>query len=245
MYIDLNCDMGEGMITDEKIMPFISSANIACGFHAGNLETMKATTALALQHHVAIGAHPGFNDKANFGRTEIQLTAKEFYELISIQIIQLHKICVDAKTILHHVKPHGALYNMAAKDKQMAATIAQAVKDVNEELIVYGLCGSYLISEAKAVGLKTASEVFADRTYQDDGGLTSRKEKNALIENDDDAIEQVLQMIEYKTVKTISDKNISINAETICLHGDGKHAVDFAKKIRHTLKEKNIVIKTI
>lgn len=245
MHIDLNCDMGEGMTTDERIMPFISSANIACGFHAGNLETMKRTTALALQHHVAIGAHPGFDDKEHFGRTEMYLSAKELYELISIQVIQLHKICVDAKTTLHHVKPHGALYNMAAKNQQMAATIAQAIKDVSEALIVYGLSGSYLISEAKALGLQTASEVFADRTYQDDGSLTPRKEKHALIENDEEAIEQVLHMIQYKTVKTVSGKHISIHAETICLHGDGKHAVEFAKKIHHTLKEKNIVTKTV
>jgi UPF0271 protein len=245
MQIDLNCDMGEGMTTDELIMPFISSANIACGFHAGNTETMKATVLLALQHGVAIGAHPGFDDKENFGRTEMHLSAKELYELLSIQIIQLHKICVDANTTLHHVKPHGALYNMAAKDKIMAVTIAQAIKDVQEDLILYGLSGSYLISEAKAIGLQTASEVFADRTYQDDGSLTSRKEKNALIETDEQAIHQVLQMIQQQTVKTVSGKNISIYAETICLHGDGKHAVEFATKIHHTLKEKNIVIKTV
>jgi UPF0271 protein len=226
-------------------MPFISSANIACGFHAGNTETMKATVLLALQHGVAIGAHPGFDDKENFGRTEMHLSAKELYELLSIQIIQLHKICVDANTTLHHVKPHGALYNMAAKDKIMAVTIAQAIKDVQEDLILYGLSGSYLISEAKAIGLQTASEVFADRTYQDDGSLTSRKEKNALIETDEQAIHQVLQMIQQQTVKTVSGKNISIYAETICLHGDGKHAVEFATKIHHTLKEKNIVIKTV
>lgn len=243
--IDLNCDMGEGLPTDAALMPFISSANIACGFHAGNIETMKRTVEAALQHNVAIGAHPGFDNKENFGRTEMQLSQKDLYKLISTQIILLHKICVEHKTILHHVKPHGALYNMAAKNAEMANSIAQAIKDIDENLIVYGLSGSYLISEAKKLNLKTASEVFADRTYQDDGSLTSRKQPNALIEDENIAMQQVLQMIQNQSVTSISNKQVNIVAETICIHGDGKHAVDFAKKINHTLKEKNIVIKAI
>ncbi|OIR07646.1 LamB/YcsF family protein [mine drainage metagenome] len=243
--IDLNCDMGEGLPTDAALMPFISSANIACGFHAGNMDIMKRTVEAALQHHVAIGAHPGFDDKNNFGRTEMQLSQKDLYKLISTQIILLHKICIENKTTLHHVKPHGALYNMASKNAEMANTIAQAIKDIDENLIIYGLSGSCLISEAKKLNLKTASEVFADRTYQDDGNLTSRKQSNALIEDENISVQQVLQMIQKQSVTSISNKQVNIVAETICIHGDGKHAVDFAKKINQILKEKNIVIKAI
>ena len=243
--IDLNCDMGEGLQTDAALMPFISSANIACSFHAGNTETMKRTVEAALQHNVAIGAHPGFDDKLNFGRTEMHLSQKDLYKLISTQIILLYKICIENKTTLHHVKPHGALYNMAAKNAEMANTISQAIKDIDENLIVYGLSGSCLISEPKKINLKTASEVFADRTYQDDGSLTSRKQSNALIEDENISVQQVLQMIQRQSVTSISNKQVNIVAETICIHGDGKHAVDFAKKISQTLKLNNIEIKTI
>ncbi|MDE3145208.1 MAG: LamB/YcsF family protein [Bacteroidota bacterium] len=243
--IDLNCDMGEGLPTDAALMPFISSANIACGFHAGNIETMKRTVEEALQHHVAIGAHPGFDDKENFGRTEMHLSQKDLYKLISTQIILLHKICVENKSRLHHVKPHGALYNMAAKNAEMANTIVQAIKDIDENLIIYGLSGSHLISEAKKLNLKTASEVFADRTYQDDGSLTSRKQPNALIEDENISVQQVLQMIQNQSVTSISNKQVNIVAETICIHGDGKHAVDFAKKINETLKLNNIEIRSV
>ncbi|HEX3025212.1 MAG TPA: 5-oxoprolinase subunit PxpA [Chitinophagaceae bacterium] len=243
--IDLNCDMGEGLQTDAALMPFISSANIACGYHAGNMETMKRMVEAALQHGVAIGAHPGFDDKENFGRTEIILSQKDLYKLISAQIILLHKICVENKTTLHHVKPHGALYNMAAKNIEMANTITQAIKDIDDNLIVYGLSGSHLISEAKKLKLKTASEVFADRTYQDDGSLTSRNQPNALIEDENISVQQVLQMIQKQSVTSISGKQINIVAETICIHGDGDHAVDFAKKINETLKLNNIEIKSV
>ena len=243
--IDLNCDMGEGLSNDAALMPFISSANIACGYHAGNIETMHATVSLAKQHGVAIGAHPGFDDKENFGRTETILTQKNLYRLISSQIILMHKVCVDNGTILHHIKPHGALYNMAAKDAEMAYTIAQAIKDVDENLIVYGLSGSHLISEANKLNLQTASEVFADRTYQDDGSLTSRKLINALIEDEGESIQQVLQMIQQQKVTTVSGNRFNLVAETICIHGDGKLAVAFAKKINQTLQQHHIEIKTI
>ncbi len=243
--IDLNCDMGEGLSNDADLMPFISSANIACGYHAGNIKTMKRNVEAALQYHVAIGAHPGYDDKINFGRTEILLPQKALYSLVSAQIISLYKICIEKKVGLHHVKPHGALYNMAAKDAETANTIAQAIKDIDENLILYGLSGSYLISEANKLNIKTVSEVFADRTYQDDGSLTSRKEKNALIESEDHSIQQVLQMIQQQTVTTVSGNQINIVAETVCIHGDGKYAVAFAKKINQTLKQNNIEIKAI
>ena len=241
--IDLNCDMGEGLYTDAALMPFISSANIACGYHAGTLETMKHTVELAILHHVAVGAHPGFDDRENFGRTEMILPQKALYSLVSAQIIALYKICVQHEISLHHVKPHGALYNMAARDAETANTIAQAIKDVDENLILYGLSGSHLISEANKLNLKTVSEVFADRTYQNDGSLISRNQSNALIEDEDASVQQVLQMIQQQTVTSVSGKPVNIVAETVCIHGDGKHAVAFAKKIHQTLKQHHIEIK--
>jgi len=244
-YIDLNCDMGEGIGDDALLMPWISSANIACGYHAGDEETMKRTVELAVMHGVAIGAHPGFLDKENFGRTEMILPLTMIYDWIATQLHSLQKICSAFNTTIHHVKPHGALYNMAAKDAALADTIARAIKDVNTGWILYGLSGSYLVSEAKRKGLLTAAEVFADRTYQDDLSLTPRSQANALIQDEEQALQQVLQMIQQQTVQSITHTTIPIAAETICLHGDGKHAVAFAKRIHQSLKENNIAIHTI
>ena len=243
--IDLNCDMGEGMNNDTQLMPFISSTNIACGFHAGNADMMKYAVEAALQYDIAIGAHPGFNDKENFGRTEIKLSKEDLYDLITYQIFLLQKVCDEFRANIHHIKPHGALYNMAAKNREMSATIANAIKDVDENLILYGLSGSYLISEAEKINLKPANEVFADRTYQDDSSLTSRKEANALIEDENISIQQVLQMVQKQSVTSISGNTINIKSDTICIHGDGKHAIAFAKKIHQTLKEKGIEIKAV
>lgn len=236
--------MGEGMVTDADIMPFISSANIACGYHAGDDETMKRTIDLCLQHHVAIGAHPGFQDKENFGRLNQQLSDQELHDLVSEQLYILERFCNEAGTKLHHVKPHGALYNMAAKNQHMSQILAKAVSEINTNLFYYGLSNSFLITEARGIGLKTVNEVFADRTYQLDGGLTPRSEKNALIEDTDAALAQVMQMIQVNTVKTIQGKEISLHPQTICLHGDGAHAVDFAKIIHQTLKNNSIHIQS-
>ena len=243
--IDLNCDMGEGLENDALLMPYISSANIACGYHAGDETTMKHTIALALLHGVAIGAHPGFADKANFGRTERQLPLEKVQDLVMEQIQILQKIAENAGVKLHHVKPHGALYNMSAKDAALANTIAKAVYATDRHLILFGLSGSHSITEAKKAGLKTVSEVFADRTYQNNGSLTSRTEPNALIEKTEQAIQQVLQMIQQQTVTSVDDKQVPIIAETICLHGDGKHALSFAKAIHQTLQQHHISIQSI
>jgi 5-oxoprolinase (ATP-hydrolysing) subunit A len=229
--------MGEGIGNDEAIMPFITSANISCGFHAGNGDIIRQTISLAMRHNVRIGAHPSFRDKENFGRKEMHLGHDKLYAIVLEQLIKLDLIAKEKGATLHHVKPHGALYNMAARDLETAGTIALAVKDFNEELVLYGLSNSCLISEAKALGLKTASEVFADRTYQDNGSLTPRSQPNALIEDDEQCIQQVLQMTRKGTVTTISGKIIPIVADTICIHGDGKHAVIFAKKIHEALKQ--------
>lgn len=229
--------MGEGIGNDEAIMPFITSANISCGFHAGNGDSIRYTMFLAKKHGVHAGAHPSFHDKENFGRKEIHLGHDKLYAIVLGQLIKIDLIAKENGTTLHHVKPHGALYNMAARDAETAGTIALAVKDFNEELIFYGLSNSCLINEAKALGLKTANEVFADRTYGDDGSLTPRSQPNALIEDEEQCIRQVLQMVKQGTVTTTSGKVISIVADTICIHGDGKHAVGFTKKIHEALKQ--------
>jgi UPF0271 protein len=241
--IDLNSDLGESTGNDSLILPYISSANIACGYHAGDEKTILQTIEEALQHQVAIGAHVSFLDKENFGRSEMNLPPEEIYELIIQQLIIINDIADSVDAELKHVKPHGALYNMAAKNKLLANAIARAVKDFNKELILFGLSGSHSISEAKAIGLKTISEVFADRTYQDDGSLTPRSQPKALIEDADKSIQQVLQMIKKGTVTSISGKEIPITAQTICIHGDGKNAVNFAKNIYTVLKKENIDIK--
>jgi UPF0271 protein len=242
--IDLNCDMGEGMANDEAIMPYISSANIACGYHAGNADIIWKTIELAQKHDVSIGAHPSFLDKENFGRKEIG-SPDEIYELVTQQLILFDEIASDLAVQIQHVKPHGALYNMSAKNISIAKAIANAVKDYNTHFVLYGLSGSYSIREAKAIGLMTASEVFADRTYQDDSSLTSRSQSNALIEDVNKVIQQVLQMVKKGTVTTVSEKIIPIVGETICLHGDGKHAIEFAKQIHEALKKEGIKIQAI
>jgi 5-oxoprolinase (ATP-hydrolysing) subunit A len=231
----LNCDMGEGTGTDELIMPFINAANIACGYHAGDSITMWQTVELAIKHKVAIGAHVSFFDKENFGRSEMQLSSDEVYELVSQQLIILNEITTALDTKITHVKPHGALYNMSARDAMLANIIAKAIKDFDSSLILVGLSGSHSINEAKKIELKTASEVFADRTYQDDGTLTPRSQSNALIEEVDKVVKQVLQMTKEGMVTTTSGKTIPVVAETICIHGDGKHALEFAKAIHNAV----------
>lgn len=243
---DLNCDMGEGMGNDAAIMPFITSANIACGYHAGDQTAMRETVLLAKKYAVAIGAHPSFSDRENFGRTELKnVRPQQVYELVADQLKILQKIVVENNAKLHHVKPHGALYNMAAKDAALSAAIAHALFDFDKSLVLFGLSGSFLISEAKAVGIKTASEVFADRTYQDDGRLTPRTQPNALIEDEDKAMKQVLQMIKTRQVITTSGKQVAIAAETICLHGDGTNAAAFAKAIRNRLIAEHIEVRAV
>lgn len=234
--IDLNCDMGEGMDNDAAIMPYITSANIACGFHAGNGETIRRTIDLALQYKVHIGAHPSFRDKENFGRKEMPLPLDKVYAIVIEQLIKIDLIAKEKGASLHHVKPHGALYNMAARDARLARAVAQAVQDFSDDMILYGLSGSCLISEAKAIGLPTASEVFADRTYQDDGSLTPRSQPNALIEEEEKCVQQVLQMTREGVVTTVSGKRIPVVAETICLHGDAKNAVALSKAVHEALK---------
>lgn len=248
--IDLNCDMGESfgawrMGNDAELMNYVSSINVACGFHAGDAQTMRETVQMAQTKGVAIGAHPSFPDLQGFGRREMLLSAQEIFDVVLYQVAALKGICEAFGAKLHHVKPHGALYNLAARDAKTAEAIAKAVKQIDENLILYGLSGSFLISETEKIGLKTASEVFADRTYQTNGSLTPRRETNALIESSEKSIEQVLQMIRQNTVTATTGEEIPIVAQTICIHGDGKQAVEFAKTINRCLYEADIEIKPI
>ena len=248
--VDLNCDMGEsfGVWTlgnDAALMDYVSSVNIACGFHAGDASTIRKTIETALEKGVAVGAHPSFPDLQGFGRRAMSLSAQEIFDVVLYQIAAVKGICEAHGGKLHHVKPHGALYNQAAKDANSAQAIAEAVKAINENLIFYGLSGSFLISEAEKINLRTASEVFADRTYQRDGTLMPRSEANALISDTEKAVLQVLQMVSEQTVTSTDGEKIELRAETVCIHGDSKHALDFAKKINAKLNEKGVNIKKV
>ena len=240
--IDLNCDMGEGMPNDALIMPFISSANIACGFHAGNETVMQQTIELAKQYNVAIGAHPSFPDKENFGRTNMQFSPEEVCSMVKEQIEILAEIAAKNNCRLHHVKPHGALYNMAAKDDGLSAAICKAIKEIDGSLLVYALSSSKLVAAAQAMDLQVYNEVFADRTYQEDGSLTPRSMDKALLLNEDAVTKQVLQILQEKTVTTTDGKIIPLKADTICIHGDGIHAVAFVNAIQGKLRKNNITI---
>ncbi len=244
MTIDINCDLGEGMENDAALMPYISSANIACGFHAGDEETMRRTIALAIEHGVAIGAHPSFPDKDNFGRTEMQFPEEDIVSIVSEQIYTMLDLVFAMGGKLQHVKPHGALYNMSVKDFSLAKAIAQAIHDIDESLILFGLSGSKSIQAAESIGLQTANEVFADRTYSRDGSLTSRKEKNALISDVSRMEKQVLQMIQEQQVTSIDGVIVPLKADTICIHGDGEHALVFAKQLHQLLHNYHITVQS-
>ncbi len=234
--VDLNCDLGEGAGHDAELMPLITSANIACGAHAGDEATMRATVALALKHGVAIGAHPGFADRVNFGRSEMLLTSDEIHALVLRQIRELQIFARHAGARLAHVKPHGALYNLAARDAGPARAIAAAVHEADPRLVLVGLAGSKLLEAGVAGGLNTASEVFADRTYQADGSLTPRDRPDAFITDAKAAVAQVLRMVRDGIVTATDGTEVRIKADTVCLHGDGPHAVEFARRLRLELE---------
>ncbi|SEA06358.1 UPF0271 protein [Thalassobacillus cyri] len=243
--VDLNCDMGESFGTyqkgrDEEILDYITSANVACGFHAGDFTTMRKTVAMAVEKGVGIGAHPGLPDLMGFGRRNIDISPEEAYELVIYQIGALNGFVQSEGGKMQHVKPHGALYNMAAKRQDLSEAIAEAVFKVDSDLILFGLAGSELVKAGKKAGLRTASEVFSDRTYQEDGSLTSRKEINALLTDYEEAVSQVIRMVKEKKVHTVQGKDIDVQADTICIHGDGANALDFAKYINQALKESGI-----
>lgn len=231
--IDLNCDLGEGSGHDAELMPLITSANIACGAHAGDALTMRATVALARQHGVAIGAHPGFADREHFGRRELELTATELRRLVHGQIAVLQEISDGA---VRHVKPHGALYNLAACDATVARVVAEAVRAADPGLVLYALARSELAQAGRAAGLRVAEEVFADRTYQADGSLTPRSRPDALVTDEAAAVGQVLRMVREGVVRATDGTDVAITADTVCLHGDGEHAVAFAQRLNRELR---------
>jgi UPF0271 protein len=248
--VDLNCDMGESfgawqMGRDAELMDYVSSINVACGFHAGDASIIRKTVEVAIKKEVAIGAHPSFPDLQGFGRRAMSLSAQEVFDIVLYQVSALKGICEAFGTTLHHVKPHGALYNQAAKDAKLAEAIVKAVKAVGEDLILYGLSNSFLISEAEKINLKTASEVFADRTYQANGTLTPRTEPDALIHDRRQAVSQVLEMIREQSVTAVTGEKVSLKSETVCIHGDGENALEFAMAIHQKLIEKGISIRTI
>jgi UPF0271 protein len=248
--VDLNCDLGESfgvyqMGNDEAVLPYVTSANIACGFHAGDPWVMKKTVRLAMAQGVALGAHPGLPDLVGFGRREMAISPEEAYDLVVYQIGALAAIVKAEGGILHHVKPHGALYNMAAVSKPLAQAIAEALYNVNPELILYGLAGSELPKAGTALGLRTAHEVFADRTYQNNGTLTPRSQPNALLSDPEDAVQQVIKMVRERNVRSQQGEDVPIQADTICIHGDGPHALTFAHMIRDKLTAEGIQLKTV
>lgn len=247
MKIDFNCDMGESfgswnMGNDSQIIPYITSINAACGFHASDPMVMNRTVRLAWEAGVQIGAHPGFHDLAGFGRRQISTTPEEAYTDTLYQIGALHAFVKAHGMALQHVKPHGAIYNMAAKDKTLAKAICQAVWDFDPSLIILALPAGELYRTAKKMGLRAAAEVFADRAYNEDGTLVSRSTPGSMITDADAAVNRVIRMIKEGKVTAITGKDIDIRADSVCIHGDGAHAVEFAKMIRERLLEEQIDI---
>lgn len=246
--IDLNSDLGEsfGAYTigcDAEVLSFVTSANVACGFHAGDPLVMKRTVALALARDTAIGAHPGLPDLVGFGRRRMAVSPDEAYAMVLYQVGALAAFIHAAGGKLQHVKPHGALYNMAAKDASLAEAIAKAVYDVSPALILYGLAGSELIREGQRAGLKTASEVFADRAYMPDGTLMPRSQQGAVLSDPEVSIRQVLSMVEHGTVTAADGTVVPVTADTICVHGDNAKALAFTKCIRDRLTEEGIQVR--
>jgi UPF0271 protein len=248
--IDLNCDLGESfgaftMGCDEEILPLISSASIACGFHAGDPEIMQRTVALAQKHAVSVGAHPSLPDLQGFGRREMAVTPKQVHALSLYQIGALSAFATATGTRLTHVKPHGALYNMAARDAKLARAIACAVRDFDATLILYGLSRSELVAAGREQGLQVAHEVFADRRYEADGSLTPRAEPGAVFESPDEAAAQVLSIVQNGRVRSRTGDYVDVTADTICLHGDRPDAVAFARAVRQALDAAGVTVRAL
>jgi UPF0271 protein len=245
--IDLNCDMGESygawkMGDDANVMPLITSANIACGFHGGDPATIRTTVARAVEHDVAIGAHPSLPDLVGFGRRTMRISPQEAYDLVLYQAGAVAAFARAAGARLHHVKCHGALYNMAATDDALSDAIARAVKDLGDGVLLYALSGSRMMAAGERHGVRTIAEVFADRAYEDDGTLAARNTPGAMIEDERAAVAQALAMVEQGIVTSRAGKKVPVKAETICLHGDQAGAVAFAKALRGVLAEKAIEV---
>lgn len=242
MFVDLNADLGEGCANDQALLQLVSSANIACGFHAGDAQTMRQSVRWAQQYGVAIGAHPSFPDRENFGRTRMQLPPETVFAQVVYQLGALAAIARSEGAVMVHVKPHGMLYNQAAVEPALAEAIARAVQAVDPALRLVGLAGSELIRAGERLGLATRQEVFADRGYLADGTLVPRGQPGALIDNDEHALQQTLEMVRHHRVRSVEGKWAAVQAETVCLHGDGEHALEYASKLRESFKKHNISV---
>lgn len=242
MNIDLNADVAEGCGQDDKLLTIVSSANVCCGLHAGSYAEMIATLQLAKKNNVRVGAHPGLDDRENFGRTNQSLDEEEYRALMAYQLGATKALCDLVGVSLDYVKPHGALYNQAAVDESLADILVSEIKRFDSNLKVMGLSGGHLVAAAKRQGLVSISEVFADRNYEKDGSLVSRSKDNALITDTQAAIDHVLQMITQGTVTSVCGEVVPVEAESICLHGDGAHAILFAREIKKQLEQKGITI---
>jgi len=248
--IDLNCDMGESfgayqMGNDEAILDYVNSANIACGFHAGDPATMHKTVQAAIAKGVAVGAHPSLPDLQGFGRRTMAISSAEAYDMVIYQVGALAAFAQALGARLTHVKAHGALYNMAAKDPRLATAIAEAVRDFDPALVLYGLAGSAMIGAAEEAGLRAASEVFADRTYQDDGSLTPRSRPDAMIADVEASIAQVMRMVVEGVVRSVQGNDVPVRADTLCVHGDEPSALAFVKRIRAELQRAGVAVKAL
>ena len=240
--LDFNCDLGEGCGNDAAIVPLVSSASIACGGHAGDAASMRDTVALCLRHDVAIGAHPSFEDRAHFGRRELAIDGDAISTLVKRQVAALASVCADLGTRLNHVKPHGALYNVAARDRAVADAIATAVRELDPSLILFGLSGSCLTDAGRAQGLQVAHEVFAERAYDADGRLAPRGSPGAVIEDLDASLAQVRLLLRDGVVTARDGSIVPLHADTLCLHGDRSDAVAFAAALRKALEREGIRI---
>ena len=245
--VDLNSDLGEsfGRYTlgmDDKIIPLITSANVACGYHASDPVVMEKTVSIAREAGIRVGAHPGFPDLMGFGRRNMAVSPAEAKAYVMYQLGALEGFCRAKGVKLQHVKPHGALYNMAAKDYELSRAICEAIYEFDKNLIVLALSGGELARAAKDMGLRTALEVFADRAYEEDGTLVNRRKDGAMITDEDEAIARVVRMVKEKKVTAITGKDIPIQADSVCVHGDGAKALAFVERIRKALTEEGVEI---
>jgi UPF0271 protein len=248
--VDLNCDMGESfgayrIGADDAVFPFITSANVACGFHGGDPAVMRTTVARARDRGVAVGAHPGLPDLIGFGRRTMDVTPDDVYDMVVYQVGALDAFARAAGVALQHVKAHGALYNMAAARAELAAAIARAVRDVDRGLVLFGLPGSHLVSEGEAAGLRTASEAFADRNYMPDGSLVSRRRADAYVHDVAAAVDRAVRMVQKGAVRAVDGAELAIRADTICIHGDGPHAAEFARALRAGFEAAGIAVRAV
>jgi 5-oxoprolinase (ATP-hydrolysing) subunit A len=243
MKVDLNSDLGEGAGHDDEILGLVSSANIACGFHAGNPTSIFNSVRAAKEKGVAVGAHPSVDDRKNFGRTEMQVSGAEVYALVAYQVGAFHALCAAAGVEMNHVKPHGALYNMAVRDRELSDAIAHGVLAVDKGAILFAPTGTELFMAAQELGLQTAAEVFADRNYNSDGSLVSRTKPEALLHDPNEAAERVLRMLREGKIRAVDGSEISVKAETICVHGDTPGAVEFVRTLRSALEKEEITIR--